>query len=75
MGACGNGFGNITGETDTAISDYRDSVLFQRCGHVGNRRNLGHTNTRHNTGGADGTGANAYLYCIRAGFRQGERRM
>src|SRR5690606_30306480 len=72
VGASGNGLGDITGEPDATVGNQRHTALFQGSGYIGNRRNLRYANTCHNTGGADGAGADTNLHSICACVGQGD---
>src|SRR5690554_4906284 len=72
VGASGNGLGDVARETDTAICNQRHAAVLQRIRNIGNRRDLGHTNAGHNTGGTDGARANTNLHRIGTGISQGQ---
>src|SRR5690606_26777127 len=69
-GTGGNGFGDVARETDTTVSHHRNTVFFHRRRNIGDGRNLRHTNTGDDTGGTDGTRANANFHAVSTGFGQ-----
>src|SRR5699024_4548022 len=62
---------NVAGILDAAVSDHRDAILGSHTGSVINSGNLRHTNASHNTGGADGAGADAHFHTVSACVNQG----
>ena len=66
----GDRFGDIAGETDTAVSDNRNTGPFQRFHRVGNSSDLRHTHAGDDTGSTDGARADAHFHRAAAGFRQ-----
>ena len=64
------GFGNVAGVADAAITDQGYTRAFQGFGHVGNRRNLRYADTRDDARGTDGARANADFHAVRAVFYQ-----
>ncbi|BBG30506.1 cation/multidrug efflux pump [Zymobacter palmae] len=70
VGASNDDFGDITRETDTAVSDNRYAGVFQCFSDVGNGADLRHTDTRNDTRGADRTRADTHFDGVRASFNQ-----
>ena len=70
MCAGGNGFGNVAGVADTAVGDDADFTSGKGFGDVADGRDLRHTNTCDDAGGADGAGTNANFNHIRTNIRQ-----
>ena len=66
-----DGFGQVTGEADTAIGDQRHTGAGQCSGDVGYGRDLRHTDTRYDTGGADRAWADTDFHAVSAGVCQG----
>src|SRR5690606_15507897 len=61
-GTGGNGFGDVARETDTTVSDHRNTVFFHRRRNIGDGRDLRYTHASDDTGGTDGTRANAHFH-------------
>ena len=68
IGACRKGLGHIAGELDAAVRDDRDTVILSNGIRVHDRCDLRHTYSGDDTGRADGSGTDTYLYSIRAGL-------
>ena len=67
-------FGDVAGVTDAAIGDYRHAAAFQRLYHIGDGRNLWHTDAGDNAGGANRARADADLDRVGAVVNQRQSR-
>lgn len=66
-----DGFCQVAGEANATVGNHRDVGSFQFCGNIGDRRDLGYTNTGHDTGGTDRARANPHFHTIGTGIHQG----
>ena len=69
-GTCGDRFGDVTREADTAVRDNRNTGAFQRFNRVRNRRDLRHAYASDDTGGTDRARADTHFHRAATRFRQ-----
>ena len=68
---CGDRFGDVTGETDAAVGDNRDTGAFQRFNRVRNGGDLRYTYASYDTSRTDGTRTDTHFNRAATGFSQG----
>ena len=70
---CRDRFRDVARETNTAVSDNRNTRTFQRFNRVRNGSDLWNTHTGNDTGRTDGARTNSHFDSVYASFKQRTR--